>query len=77
MKKITPIIIVILLILVVWFSWNKLAKKEVVEQTPEQVLDKSTQADTTNEIEVKLDTIDVDASTLEDFNSVDAEIKSI
>lgn len=77
MKKITPIIIVIILILVVWFTWNKMDKKEVIEETPEQILDKSTQADTTDEIEVKLDNIDVNGSSTEDFGGVDAEIKSI
>ena len=77
MKKITPIIIVILLIAIVWFSWNKISKKEAIQTTPEQALDQATQADTTDEIEVKLDTIDVDAGTTDEFNSVDAEIKGI
>lgn len=77
MKKIIPTIIVILLILIVWFSWNKMSKKEEMQETPQQALDNATQADTTDEIEVKLDTIDIDTNSSEDFDSMDAEIKSI
>lgn len=76
MKKIIPII-VILLIAIVWFSWKSMNKDETVQETPEQILDNSTQADTTDEIEVKLDTVDVDFNSTEDFQSIDSEINSI
>ncbi len=77
MKKIAIIIVIILLISIAWFSWNTMTKKEVVEETPEQVLDMSTQTDTTDEIEVKIDNLDADLDLSEDFNGVDAEIKAI
>lgn len=77
MKKTATIVIIILLIAIVWFSWNNLSKKDFQQETPEQVLDKATQADTTDEIEVKLDTLDIDINSAVDFGAVDAEIKSI
>jgi predicted negative regulator of RcsB-dependent stress response len=77
MKKILPIIIVILLIVIVWFSWKTVSKKEVVQETPEQVLDKATQSDKTDEIEIKLDGVDVDTNSSADFDSVDGDIKGI
>ena len=51
--------------------------KEVIQETPQQVLDKATQADTTDEIEVKLDSLDTDTNSSADFDGIDAEIKSI
>ncbi len=77
MKKIIPVLIVILLIAIVWFSWKSINKKEVMLETPEQVLDKATQADKTDEIEVKLDTLDTESDSSVDFGGVDAEIKGI
>jgi hypothetical protein len=76
MKKIIPIL-VLLLILIGVFSWKIMSEKEVVEQTPVEVLDNATKADTTDEIEVKLDTIDINASSTVDFETMDADIKSI
>ncbi len=77
MKKIVIIVIIILLIAITWFSWNKMNTKEVIQETPQQVLDKATQADTTDEIEVKLDSLDTDTNSSADFDGIDAEIKSI
>lgn len=76
MKKIATIIVIILLISIAWYSWDSMTKKEIIE-TPEQLLDKNTQADTVDEIEVKLDNLDADLNLSEDFNEVDAEIKAI
>ncbi len=77
MKIISKIIIVIILIVIVWFSWNKLIKKDDVMETSEEVLDKSTQADTTDDINSKLNDINIDVNSSEDFESIDAEINSI
>jgi uncharacterized protein YxeA len=77
MKIISTIIIIILLITVAWFSWDKMNKEESMVETSEQVLDNATQADTTDEIEIKFDSIDMEGNSSSDFDSVDAEIKSI
>lgn len=77
MKKIIPVLIVILLIAIVWFSWNALNKNKVIESTPEQALDQATQADTTDDIGDKLDTLDIEVNSDEDFKNVDSEIKGI
>lgn len=77
MKKIISVLIVILLIAIVWFSWNNISKKDVMQTTPEQALDQATQADTTDDIGNKLDTLDIEADSDADFKNVDSEIKSI
>ncbi len=45
--------------------------------TPLEALDKSTQDDTTSDIDADLDSIDVDSSSSKDFDGMDADIKSI
>lgn len=76
MKKIILIVVIVILIAVGWYSWTKMNKVKVLE-SPEQVLDKSTQADTIDEIDVKLKNIDIDTDSSADFDSIDDEIKGI
>lgn len=67
---------IIVLLALIFFPRNN-NKTEPTEGTPIEVLNKSTQSDTTGEIENNLNIIDVKGSSTEDFKSVDADIKNL
>lgn len=77
MKKIIIVIIIIALIVLGWFYFDKLNNQNIENQTPEQVLDQATQADTTDDIDQSINSINTDIDTEVEFKNVDDTINSI
>ncbi len=78
MKKIVIIIILVVIVILagIAISKNNAMKKKAAE-TPVEVLDKSTQNDSTTNIDSNLESIDVNSGADADFNSMDADIKAL
>lgn len=80
MKKIITIIVIILLAVLIylgWFSKNAYFKNKDIIQTPEQALDQATQADTTEDIDKNINSMDIGTSSEIEFKDVDNTINSI
>jgi len=78
MNKNTIITIISIIVIVgLVFVFVEKNKNDMIQETPEQVLDRSTQDDTVNTIENDLDNIDINASSSTDFESVNMQINSL
>jgi hypothetical protein len=75
-NKIITIVSVIVILGLVWFFVSK-NSLEKVQETPIEVLERSTQDDTVVDIEAQLNSIDINASSSEDFQDTDMEIQSL
>lgn len=76
-KKTITITVAVIIVLALAFMLYPKNREMMKADTPAEALDKSTQDDTTSDIDADLDEINVNASSSEEFNAMDAEIKSI
>lgn len=77
MNRIIIVLIIIILASIGFISWQNNKKNQSTEITPVQALDKSTKADTTNDIDTNLDKINTDTGSDVDLKSIDTDLKNI
>lgn len=78
MNKNTVISFVIIIVVVVLgVIFYKYTSTQNVPESPTESLDKATQADTTDEIDASLNSIDVNSSTDADLKAIDDELNSL
>ncbi len=70
---VVAVIVIIILAIIFWPRDNAAPAGE----TPMEALDNSTQYESTDEMEANLDSIDVEASSNDDFKAVDSDIQAI
>jgi uncharacterized membrane protein YvbJ len=69
-------VIVVVIILGIIF-WKYSAKNQNLPETPVQALDKETQADTTDQIDSNLDSVNVDTNTDADLKAIDDQLNNL
>ena len=75
-KNITISIAVIAVLALAFILYPKQADITEID-SPMEVLDKSTRDDTTNDIDADLNKINLNASSTEDFKTIDTQINSL
>lgn len=77
MNKNTKILLIVLVLVIIIgvFSW-KYSNKPIPE-TPTQTLDRETKADTTEQIDANLNSVDVNSSTNADLDEIDQALNNI
>ena len=69
--------VIIIVVIVLGVIFYKYSATKNVSESPIQALDKAIQADTTDEIDASLNSIDVNSSTDADLKAIDDELNNL